>query len=103
MTGIEMMEKFQEYIQSDKNPTSFRSISLTNEKKQSKIMSKKVVLIGLSATAQDSERIEGFNYGMTLFITKPANLKLLDNIVKVMQSNDSYTSGVDNNDLVYFA
>eukprot|EP01038_Epipyxis_sp_PR26KG_P009744 gene9744-13111_t len=106
MSGLEMMDKFQVYSKVDHDDElnhNFAATADSNEVSKKGAYSQKAILIGLSATAQSSERDEGFNYGMALFITKPANLKLMKKIVNVMKTNDSYASGVDNKDLLYFA
>ena len=51
-------------------------------------MNHNCLLVGLSATANNNDQNQGFNYGMNIFIHKPANLKLLLLILSELKSNN---------------
>lgn len=66
MLGITTMKLFQQFVAD--HPEEKRA--LVNENRS-------VLIVGMSATALESEQEEAFNYGMHFFCPKPVSLELL--------------------------
>jgi DNA-binding response OmpR family regulator len=71
MLGLETMQEFQIF------KTSFENIHNLNEN---------VCIIGMSATASNSEQAQGFSFGMDLYCQKPVDTNALLIILKTLAS-----------------
>lgn len=67
MLGITTMKLFQEWL---KSPLSADSTAIAD-------VNKEILIVGMSATALESEQEEAFKYGMHFFCPKPVSLDLL--------------------------
>jgi DNA-binding response OmpR family regulator len=74
MLGLETMQEFQIFKTSLEN-----SISQLNLH---------VFIIGMSATASNTEQEQGFGYGMDLFCQKPVDTTILCAIIKTLRNAD---------------
>ena len=68
-----MLMKFKESISIKKNNT----------------FNENMLIMGLSATADESEQLEGFEYGMHVFCNKPPSLLVFKIVLTIMKSNSS--------------
>lgn len=65
MLGITTMKLFREWMQDEDNDSTFVESN------------RQLLIVGMSATALESEQEEAFNYGMHFFCPKPVSLDLL--------------------------
>lgn len=68
MLGITTMKLFQQWMATPSEDRAIRAIQQAN---------KELLIVGMSATALESEQEEAFSYGMHFFCPKPVSLDLL--------------------------
>eukprot|EP00599_Poterioochromonas_sp_BG-1_P002724 CAMPEP_0173138790 /NCGR_PEP_ID=MMETSP1105-20130129/3892_1 /TAXON_ID=2985 /ORGANISM="Ochromonas sp., Strain BG-1" /LENGTH=653 /DNA_ID=CAMNT_0014051437 /DNA_START=615 /DNA_END=2576 /DNA_ORIENTATION=+ len=84
MLGITTMKLYQEFI---RQPTPENQELLEN--------SKELLIVGMSATALESEQEEAFNYGMHFFCPKPVSLELLTIVLQAKREYNSNEEAVE--------
>lgn len=77
MLGLTTMRLFQEWLNAgdDKDDHPI------------KVQNGEALLVGMSATALESEQEEGFQYGMHFFMPKPADLQILGMIIDAKKAS----------------
>lgn len=84
MLGITTMKLFQDWMM---NQTAENSAIVEGNKD--------LLIVGMSATALESEQEEAFNYGMHFFCPKPVSLELLSIVLAAKREFETNEAAVD--------
>ena len=75
MNGMDMMKKFQSFVADEAENNSYAAYNQNS------------LIIGMSATAENVDEFEAYQYGMHFFTPKPANMDFMSIVIDVKRTS----------------
>jgi len=82
MNGVDMMQKFQEFVDEKSEENSFAAYN------------QNTLIVGMSATADNVDQSDAYQYGMHFFCSKPTNMDFMAIVIDVKRTSTDIDEAV---------